>query len=192
MSNHKSHRFFQDEVERRKWQKPEDILDGIGLRPGCTFMDIGCGEGFFAIPAARVVGPQGKVYGVDIDGEAIANLKEKASKEGLANLILSVGEAEETIFCRACANIVFFGIDLHDFRDAGKVLKNASVMLKPDGRLVDLDWKKKLMPFGPPLWKRFSEEKATGLIEAAGFRIETTRDVSPYHYVIVAAPGTKV
>jgi len=183
-----AHRFFQDETERRKWQNPEAILVEIGLRHGFTFMDIGCGYGFFALPAARLVGEKGKVYGLDADAEAIKMLKRKAVKEGLKNLNLKVGEAENTILCEACADIVFFGIVLHDFEDPARVLMNAKKMLKPTGRLVDLDWKKEPMEFGPPLRIRFSEEEAVSRIEAAGFKINSVKEARPYHYIIIAKP----
>ena len=54
------HRLIDDH-ERRKWQNPEAILSSIGLRPGFTLIDIGCGSGFFALPAAKIVGKKGKV-----------------------------------------------------------------------------------------------------------------------------------
>ena len=63
---------LRDEQERRKWQNPENILDGIGLHPGMTFIDIGCGQGFFTIPAAKIVGDSGKVYASDINQTNIA------------------------------------------------------------------------------------------------------------------------
>jgi ubiquinone/menaquinone biosynthesis C-methylase UbiE len=182
------HRFFNDEVERRRWQNPEAILADVGLRPGFTFVDMGCGEGFFSIPAAKLVGKNGRVYGLDIDDEAIRRLEEKARREGLENLISMVGEAEETIFCEACADIVFFGIVLHDFGDPAKVLSNARRMIKPTGRLIDLDWKKKSMELGPPVRIRFSEVEAARLIEAGGFKIDSVRESGPYHYVITAKP----
>ena len=106
------------------------------------FVDVGCGDGFFAVPAARLVGNEGKVYCVDADPEAINRLKKKATKEGLVSFKLKTGLAEKTIFCNSCADIVFFGIVFHDFRDQIKVLSNAKKMLKPTGRLIDLDWKK--------------------------------------------------
>nr|MDO8097522.1 methyltransferase domain-containing protein [Candidatus Njordarchaeota archaeon] len=183
-----AHAFYHDEKERRKWQNPEAILADIGLKPGFTFIDVGCGEGFFTLPAARIVGKKGKVYGVDVYKEAIDHLEEKAAREGLTNLNLTVGAAESTILCERCADIVFFGIDLHDFRDLGKVLFNASMMLKPTGHLVDLDWKKEPMEIGPPLHIRFSEEEARGHIQKAGFDIESVKDMGPYHYLIVAVP----
>ena len=89
--------------ERRKWQNPEAILSSISLRPGFTFIDIGCGGGFFALPAARIVGKRGKVYGLDTDAESIASLKERATREGLKNLYLTTGRAEESVICEQCA-----------------------------------------------------------------------------------------
>lgn len=186
------HVFFHDETERRRWQNPEVILAEIGLKSGMTFVDVGCGEGFFALPAARIVGEKGKVFGLDIYEEGVRNLEKKAFREGIRNLVLKIGAAEETILCEHCADIVFLGIDLHDFRDATRVLANAKRMLKPTGRLIDLDWKKEPMPIGPPLNIRFSQEKATSLIEAAGFEIDTARESGPYHYVIIANPRRKL
>ena len=84
--------------------------------------------------------------------------------------------------------LIFFGIVLHDFKNPEIVLKNALTMLKPNGKLVDFDWKKMQMPFGPPLEIRFSEEKAGNLIENAGFTLKMVRDFLPYNYLIVAEP----
>jgi hypothetical protein len=59
-------------------------------------------------------------------------------------------------------------------------------MLKKPGKLVDLDWKKELMEFGPPLNIRFSEEKAIQLIELSGFKVQKLKASGLYHYLIVA------
>ncbi len=179
-------RFYADERERRKWQSPERILAEIGLKSGSTFIDVGCGEGFFAIPAAKIVGNKGKVYALDIDEQAIGALQKKAEEEGLTNLLTRVGTAEEAVFCESCADVVFFGIVLHDFQAISKVLENAKRMLKPGGLLVDLDWKKEPMQFGPPLSIRFSETQAAGLLEKAGFEVEEAKESGIYHYMILA------
>ena len=176
-----------NDPERRKWQDPEAILSGIGLRPGLTFADIGCGGGFFAVPAARMVGKMGKVYGLDANPASITALKEQAAKEGLTNLYLTAASAEDAVICEHCADIVFFGIALHDFQDAPLVLKNARRIIKPGGKLIDLDWKKE-GNFGPPSHIRFDTIKASRLIEAAGFTVSSVEDSGPYHYLITASP----
>lgn len=175
-----------DDQERRKWQNPEAILSSIGLSSGFTFIDIGCGGGFFTLPAARIVGEKGKVYGLDTNADSITNLKEQASRDGLKNLYLTIGRAEETIICKQCADITFIGMALHDFQDPSKVLEKARSMVKPTGRLVNLDWKKEPMELGPPLRIRFSKEMAVSLIEEAGFTVETIKDSGPYHYLVIA------
>ena len=179
-------RFLADDPERRRWQDPEQILSITGLREGMVFVDLGCGEGYFALPAARRVKNYGKVFAVDINAEAVERLRTRAEKEGLRNLVTRVGEAETTRFCEGCADIVFFGIDLHDFRDPVAVLRNAKQMLGPRGRLVDLDWKDQPMEPGPPPGKRFSIGKASDLIESVGLWVQSVQDAGPYHYLIIA------
>lgn len=189
MTEYHRHRFHHDEAERRQWQDPEAILADIGLDAGDIFADIGCGDGFFAIPAARLVGDNGHVYGIDIDGEALDVLRLKADTEELGNLTIMPGEAESVVACSQCADCVFFGIDLHDFRDQAKVLENSMKMIKPSGLLVDLDWKKVPLDMGPPLEKKFSIEQASGMIEKAGFVITEVSEPGTMHYMIKARPA---
>jgi ubiquinone/menaquinone biosynthesis C-methylase UbiE len=176
--------FSLDEATRRSWYNPDPILKD--LQKGMVFIDVGCGDGFFSILAAKKVGETGKVYAVDIDATAIEKLRQKAKTEGLENITAKAGKAEATVFCKSCADFVFYSMDLHDFNDPAKVLQNAKQMIKPNGHLIDLDWKKMDMPFGPPVSIRFSEEKASGLIEAAGFNVTDVRDAGRYHYLITA------
>jgi ubiquinone/menaquinone biosynthesis C-methylase UbiE len=179
-------RFYGNELERRKWQNPDSILATIGLNIGFTFVDVGCGDGFFSIPAAKIVGKKGRVFALDSDDEAIASLRKKAFTKNLMNIEARVGTAEDIVLCDACADIIFFGIVLHDFKDPVRVLANAMKMLKSKGRLVDLDWKKESMDFGPPLSIRFSEERAIDLIEGAGFKVELQKEAGRFNYLIMA------
>jgi ubiquinone/menaquinone biosynthesis C-methylase UbiE len=178
--------FPANDTERRKWQDPEKILAEIGIAPNMTFVDLGCGDGYFALPAARIVGSKGKVIATDIDEGAIGRLRKQAAEEGLVQLSAEVSAAEKTIACEGCADFVFFGINLHDFADPAQVIRNAKRMLRPSGKLVDLDWKPQPMSFGPPLGKRFSITKAQELIESAGFHIILVAESGPYHYIIIA------
>ena len=77
-----------------------------------VFMDIGCGYGFFTIPAAEQVGENGRVYAVDASAESIENLKRKVAEKGLKNIVAKAEEAEKTVFCDECADMVFFSENL--------------------------------------------------------------------------------
>ena len=182
--NHKCHGGFSlDEKTRRQWYSPEAAL--YALQEGMTFVDVGCGDGYFSIVAAKKTGVKGKVYAVDVDDSRIAMLKDKAEAEGLENIVAVVGRAEDTVFCKDCADVVFYSMDLHDFDDPEKVLANAWAMLKSGGKVVDVDWKKLQMDFGPPYEVRFSEQKAKEMLIAAGFSAEAA-EAGPYHYIVTA------
>ena len=178
--------FSLDEATRRSWYNPNEVLQD--LHEGMIFVDVGCGDGFFTFLAARKVGKNGKVYAVDIDPAGIEKIEIKAKKEGLTNITTKIGKAEDTIFCRQCADFILYSMDLHDFGDAVKVLQNAKQMIKPTGHLIDLDWKKQDMQFGPPTTIRFSQEQASSLMRSSGFRIVNTRDAGPFHYILTAKP----
>ncbi|MCW4041067.1 MAG: class I SAM-dependent methyltransferase [Candidatus Bathyarchaeota archaeon] len=179
---------FDRDFEREQWQPPEDILDIIEIQPNSTFIDVGCGDGYFTIPAAKRVAPHGRVLAIDVNTAALTRLQEKANREHLTNLEVTTGMAEDHVLCKGCGDIVFFGINLHDFTSAAKVLQNARRMLKPSGKLVNLDWKKKPMRIGPPLHIRFSQQEAIDLIKGAEFYIVRVQDIGPYHYLIIAHP----
>jgi len=176
--------FALDEGTRRSWYNPELVLQDLG--PGMVFADIGCGDGFFTFLAARKVGKDGKVYAVDVDAAAIQKIKDRAKTEGLKNIVTRISRAEETVFCNECADFVFYSMVLHDFDDPSKVLKNAKEMLKSNGQVVDLDWKKIEMPFGPPFQIRFTEKKASVLMQEAGFTVSNIKEVGAYHYLLIA------
>jgi len=172
--------------QRRQYQNPEDILAKIGLTSGMTFIDVGCGGGFFAMPAARIVGNTGKVIGFDVNIEGLEALKELAAKEGLYHVDVAAGSAEETVLCEKCADIIFFGLVVVHLQEPVKALVNAGKMLKTGGRAVVFDWKKKLTRQGPPMEQRLSEKQVTGFIEAAGMKPISVGETGPYHYVITA------
>jgi cyclopropane fatty-acyl-phospholipid synthase-like methyltransferase len=95
-------RFRADDPERRERQNSEKILSAIGLTEGMTFVDVGCGEGYFAIPAARRVGENGRVYAVNISAGAVAGLREHAVAGGLKNLSAEVKERRDRRLQRLC------------------------------------------------------------------------------------------
>jgi ubiquinone/menaquinone biosynthesis C-methylase UbiE len=178
--------FSLEEDVRRSWYDPEAILRNIGLVGGMTFMDIGCGDGYFTQLASNVVGEKGTVFAVDSDPDAIGRLTQKAKENNQRNIKAKVAAAEKTVLCTTCADVVFYSMVLHDFSDPVQVLRNAKKMLKSSGKIANLDWKKMKMDFGPPYRIRFSEEHASKLLNTAGFSVLNTKDVGKYHYLITA------
>jgi len=72
-----------------------EVLEKIGIRRGQTVLDFGCGYGIYTIPAAKIVGEQGRVYALDKDKEALDDLMRKAESAGLRNIGKN-GDARKT------------------------------------------------------------------------------------------------
>jgi ubiquinone/menaquinone biosynthesis C-methylase UbiE len=174
-------------AERRLWQDPEAILEVIGLKPGDTLADIGAGDGYFSLPAAKIVGAAGTVYAMDFSPEAMASLQGKATEACLKNIRPITGDVEQEIICSKCADVVLLANVLHDFLHPLRALANIKSMLKTGGTLADLDWKKEPMQaHGPPLAKRLDQDEATALLQQAGFKVTKNTLSGPFHYLLLA------
>jgi len=182
----KNHQFDYDLSERLKRQDPYKILEDIGLRKNMVFMDIGCYDGFFLLPALDIVGVDGFVYGIDVDDNAINKLNLTLKDIRTANYSVRTAKAEDTIIKENEADIIFLGTVLHDFENPLSVLKNCQKMLKADGYLINLDWQDSPMAIGPPEEIRISIEQASKLIEQADLEVAKSFNYDKYYYIIKA------
>lgn len=170
--------------ERRRWQDPEAILDAFGVVAGMALADVGCGTGFFALPAAARVGREGRVYAVDMQEEMLWGLQDRLREAGVRN-VLPVLSLEDLIpLPEASVDATLLVNALHELRGDGG-LQEVLRILRPGGVLGVVDWKKEAMERGPPLDHRLSLEEALARLEGLGFRVEVV-EVGPYHYGVRA------
>jgi SAM-dependent methyltransferase len=121
------------------------------------------------------------VIAIDADPAAIRRL----SALGLSNVEAHVAEAEAYDYCRGCADVIFLGNVLHDFRDPRLALARMRRALKPTGVLADLDWVRAATEQGPPLEKRMPPERAARLMMDAGYDVTRKEPVGSTHYLLL-------
>ena len=166
--------------DRRRTQDPEIVWERAGLRSGETVVEVGAGSGYFALSAARRVGPSGRVYAVDISGELIDLLHERRTNEDLPQLIPVRSTTEAIPIESGVADVLLLANVLHDI--PASTLAEAVRLLRAQGRAVNVDWKKEETPGGPPLDLRFSEDKASSLLTEQGLTEVDRWEFGPYHY----------
>lgn len=104
------------------------------LSKGAVAVDLGCGPGFFTIPMAEVVAPEGKVFGVDSDKRSIEVLRLKASNHGYENVEARVASASHAEFVSDhSVDFVFANLMLCCTLDHKGVIREIKRMLKPTG-----------------------------------------------------------
>src|SRR6266540_3799342 len=75
-----------EDPERLAWQKPDEVVAALGLRPGDVACDVGVGPGYFALRIARAVGPSGRVHAIDVEPRMLEILARRVADAGLANV----------------------------------------------------------------------------------------------------------
>src|SRR5256885_14794324 len=85
-----------DSKARDAWQRPQEVMDALGIKQGGVVGDIGAGGGYFTFHLAARVGPKGKVYAEDILESEINKVHERAAKEGLPQIMAVLGGKDDS------------------------------------------------------------------------------------------------
>lgn len=171
--------------ERAAALQPEKLLRELGLHEGMTIADIGCGPGFFTIPAAQIVGPTGVTLAADIQGEMLSAVRSRALEHGLTNVrIVKTNDREIPIPPGTC-DFALLAFTLHEIEHRASFLHRAARALKPGGRLIALEWDKVEGPVGPPLEDRIAPDELIADAQAAGLRMVDERALSDDQYLRV-------
>jgi ubiquinone/menaquinone biosynthesis C-methylase UbiE len=166
---------------------PGTLWAGLDLAPGTTLLDLGCGQGNYALAAAAFIGPTGVVYAIDLWEEGIALLKDRAAKAGAANLKALVAPAGQVPLADHSVDAGFMATVLHDLVEDGTAagaLGELARLVKPGGRLAIVEFEKIDGPPGPPRHIRLDPEEVENLVAPYGFRRQKTKKLGPYNYLI--------
>jgi ubiquinone/menaquinone biosynthesis C-methylase UbiE len=174
-----------DDPARRVSLPPAEVLAAMVLHSGETIADVGAGTGYFSLPLAQAVGPQGKVYAVDAQEEMLSLLRQKLDEAALANVELIHAEADNTRLTASSCDLVFAANVWHEFDDHAAVLRESARVLKVGGRIAILDWRTDAEPVaGPPLEHRLDSSHAMDALRSSGFQKVATANVGLYSWLV--------
>jgi ubiquinone/menaquinone biosynthesis C-methylase UbiE len=133
-------RFAYEGFSRDGWQQPERVVSALGLRPGDRVADLGSGSGYFTVRLARAVGPEGRVYAVDVDAEMNEYLTERLEREGVRNAEVILGRFEDPLLPDAGVDLVLTVDTYHHIEDRPTYFRNLRRDLAPGGRVAVIDY----------------------------------------------------
>jgi SAM-dependent methyltransferase len=173
---------------RDAWQKPDAVVAALRLRPGQVACDVGAGPGYFTLRLARAVGPSGRVFAVDVEPKILDALRERLAASGLRNVTPVLALAGDPLLPDAACDVVLVVDTYHHFPERVAYLGRLARALRPEGRIVNIDYHKRPTPVGPPLDHRLSREVFLGEARAAGLAVVEEPAVLPYQYFVVLRP----
>jgi len=182
MKHHDAGKTTRDILDAKK------VIKSLKVQDGMTFIDAGCGDGFISIEASKNM-KNGKIYSIDIYEKSINILKKTIKKENIQNITAILGDITRKLpIPESTADIYFMANVLHGLVANKRIepaMKEIKRVLKPDGRLAIVEFKKGPRP-GPHPSLRLDPEETSNIIRAYGFHTIKIEDVGPYHYILIA------
>jgi predicted methyltransferase len=178
-----------DDPGRDAWQKPNEVIAAMGIRPGMMVADIGAGTGYFTAHLSRAVGPEGTVLAIDPEPEMVKHLGQRAHKDRLRNVLPVLGMFEDPFLPRGHVDRVLIVDTYHHIDDRLDYFGRMRRDLAPGGRLVIVDFHKRPLPVGPPPEHKLEREQVVREMEAAGWRLDGEITTLPYQYVLIFDPA---
>jgi ubiquinone/menaquinone biosynthesis C-methylase UbiE len=167
----------------------EAILLKSGVHAGSVVADLGCGTtGHFVIPAAKMTGPTGKVYAVDILKTVLAAVESRAKLEGATSIQTLWGNCEESKGVRLPDNttdITLVVNNMYQSKARRTFLAEAARITKNGGKVVVVDWKTIASPLGPPAESRVSSEAIKLDAVAADLKLIDAWEPAPYFWGLI-------
>jgi demethylmenaquinone methyltransferase/2-methoxy-6-polyprenyl-1,4-benzoquinol methylase len=137
--------FFLDHPIRRMLNDPVKKVEAAGIQPGMDVLEVGCGSGYFTIPAATLIGEEGHLYTIDIHPKAVEMVSSRVMDAHLRNVIITKTDALDTDFPSESYDLILlFGVIPAPVLPLKKLLPEMHRLLKPHGSIAV--WT------GLPLW----------------------------------------
>jgi ubiquinone/menaquinone biosynthesis C-methylase UbiE len=175
-------------MSSRGFQEAEEVLAELDLREGDVLLDAGCADGYFSLPAARMVGAEGRIYAVDSHRRSIDKLRAEAARRHITNLKAVAADLAESLpledesvdRCLMCN--VFHALVAN--QEVEKVMGEIYRVLKPGGILCVVDFRVDAW-WGPSAEIRVSPEEVAELVAEHGFQKVRGGSLGRDHYVVV-------
>lgn len=171
---------------REIWDKRQEIIAALDLKPGMAVADIGAGTGFFVRLMAREVGRTGVVYAVDIARNFVEAIELRARQDGQDWIRGSVNAPDHSGLPEASVDLVFTSDTYHHFEYPHSMLASLHRAIRPGGGLVIIDFER--IPGVSSPWimghVRAGKETVIREVEAAGFRLDREIPLLRQNYML--------
>jgi len=178
-------------ADNKSFIRPDKFWRDLGLRANQTVAHLGCGAGFYIVPAARIVGDKGAVFGVDVLPDMLAEAEGRAEREGVADIITTIradleSKKSSTIKPKSIDWVLVANILYQS--DPSKVLAEAAKIAKPGGTIVVVEWDVVATPLGPPAADRIAKPEVITIADQLKLKLTNEFAPSPYHYGLLFTP----
>ena len=173
--------------DREAWQKPDQVMDALHVADGTTAADLGAGGGWFTIRLARRVGPNGRVYAVDVQRLMKEAIERRVQREGLGNVETILGDEKDPGLPKNSVDAVLIVDAFHEMADPVVLLRNVARALKQHGRIGIIYFREGEGGPGPDPQDRVPPSVVIAQANTAGLKLVEQHKFLPYQYFLIFA-----
>ena len=174
-----------ERAERMEEEEPDLAIRILKIPTGATVADIGAGSGYMTLKMAERVGPTGRVFANDLQPQMLSILGRRLADKRITNVTLVQGTVDDPKLPAASLDLELLVDVYHEFSQPQAMLRRLREALKPDGRLVLLEYRKEdpAIPIRPEHKMSVAEAKLE--VEHEGFTLSTVDEALPRQHILI-------
>lgn len=177
---------WMNRANRDSQELPDTLLDNLRIPTGATVADVGAGTGYFTWRLAQRVGPAGKVLAIEIRQEMLALIAAEAKKHNVENVDPILGTDRDPRLPAGAVDLAFIANAYHEFSQPEAMMTAIRQALKPDGRLVVIEYAKEREDDDPTAGvSTMSATELRSEMESFGFKLERILNVLPSQHAMI-------
>jgi ubiquinone/menaquinone biosynthesis C-methylase UbiE len=171
--------------DRDAWQKPDLVMDTLGIGERSVVADVGAGGGWFTVRLARRVGPNGVVYAQDVQAPMLDSIRRRIDREGFQNVRYIRGDRLDPKLPAGALDAVLMVDTYHEFENPVALLRGVGLAIKPAGRVGIVNFRSDGGGPGPPFSERVKEERVIEQAADAGLRLLGRETFLEFQYFLI-------
>ena len=170
--------------EREREERCSLMLANLGVRPGMTICDMGCGNGFHSLPMAKMTGKNGLVIGVDVQPEMLGFMRERMEDQGVENVIPILGSYHNPRLPPDTIDLLLMVDVYHEFSHPELMLAAIRKSMKADGLVVLVEYREEDKTVPIKKLHKMSKAQVNKELEANGFKLVKEFDQLPWQHMM--------
>ena len=170
--------------EREFEENTTTLIKNLQLQPGMNVADIGAGSGYHSRLISKKIG-KGKVYAVDVEPIMLVYLKQRIAQENLQNIVPVLGTISSVSLPNESVDMMLLVDVYHEFSHPYEMVQSMFNALKPNGKLVLVEFRAEDESVPIKTIHKMSEAQAVKELKAVGFRLEKNMKNLPWQHCMI-------
>lgn len=175
--------------ERIQEEEPDRMLRALEIKKGSVVADVGAGVGYHVWRLTEIVGPTGKVIAEDIQAEMLRMLKQNIDQRKLKNVDIVLGTPTDPKLPEKAVDLVLMVDVYHEFSEPVSMMAGIRKALKPDGRVVLVEFRKEDPTVPILLLHKMTVQEVRSELEPMGFKFQKVLNFLPWQHIIIFTAG---